>query len=350
MTSRRGRPYAFIAFGAALVAAAVCVVLSVNALLVLFGGFLFALVLRGLTDVAATHVRLPRGVCLAAVVLALVGAMVAFVVVAGPRVVDEVVELMKRLPEAARVLVERIRHTPIAQDLPSADALPDTKAMGTHAVAALGSSLEALGAFVVIFFVGVYGAARPGDYARAVVAIAPERHRTRVGRALEESSRQVTRWLLGRLVAMLFVGISCAIAFAVLHVPLALTLAVIAGLLTFVEYVGAVVSAIPPVLLAFTRSPMTAVWVLVLFTVLHVIEGYVLTPLLARAAVRLPPAFTLAGQLVLASLVGPLGLTFSTPLLVVVVAAVRTWREAEGDAGERSTGHVARGGVRLEAT
>jgi len=184
----------------------------------------------------------------------------------------------------------------------------------------------------------VYGAAQPEAYERALRAILPNRHRDRASRAAREAARELTRWLVGRLVAMLFVGVTCGVAFAVLHVPLALTLAVLAGLLTFVEYVGAVASAIPPVLLAYTESPVTALWVLVVFTVLHVIEGYVLTPLLARAAVHFPPAITLASQVLMAALVGPLGLTFSTPLLVVVVTAVRTWRREATDEDEDRAG------------
>jgi predicted PurR-regulated permease PerM len=101
-----------------------------------------------------------------------------------------------------------------------------------------------------------------------------------------------------------------------------------------VEYAGAIASAIPPVILAFGQGPGTVLGVVVVYTVLHVIEGYVLTPLLARASVRLPPGVSLGTQALLGTLAGPLGLTFATPLLVVGVSAVQTWRE-EGPRGEQ---------------
>ena len=47
---------------------------------------------------------------------------------------------------------------------------------------------------------------------------------------------------------------------------------------------------------------------MIAYTVLHVVEGYVITPLLARTSVDLPPALTLAGQALLGELVGILGL------------------------------------------
>jgi predicted PurR-regulated permease PerM len=95
-----------------------------------------------------------------------------------------------------------------------------------------------------------------------------------------------------------------------------------AGLFTFVEYLGAVVSAIPAVLIALAHEPRSAIWVVVVFTVAHVIEGYLLTPFITRGTVRFPPAFTLAVQVLLGALFGVAGLTFATAVAVIVVLLV----------------------------
>jgi predicted PurR-regulated permease PerM len=128
---------------------------------------------------------------------------------------------------------------------------------------------------------------------------------------------------------MVFVGVTTSLAFHFLRLPLALLFGLFAGLLTFVEYAGAVVSAIPPLLFAFAQSPGIALGVAVTYAVLHVVEGYVLTPLLARASVHLPPAVSLGTQALLGTLAGPLGLTFATPLLVVGVSTVEAFRVDE---------------------
>ena len=96
-----------------------------------------------------------------------------------------------------------------------------------------------------------------------------------------------------------------------------------AGLLTFIEYLGAVASAVPAILLALTVSPLHAVWVVLLFTGVHVVEGYVLTPLISRQSVHIPPAYTLAVQLVLGGLFGVIGLTFATPSCVIGVILIQ---------------------------
>lgn len=324
-----GRAYRLVLFATATVATVAIVVLAAKELLVLFAGVLFAVVLHAVASALARLTKIRYGVCLTVVVLVLVAAGTAAIVLVGPRLYQQVSELATRLPAAARELLERVRREPLGRAIapPSAPGTPEVKSVATGAAIAVGLTLEVLGGLVVAFFVGVFGAASPGAYEKAVLAVTPERHEQRVREILHAITHDLGRWLLGRLVAMVFVGVTCSIAFSVLEVPLALTLAVLAGLLTFVEYVGAVTSAVPPVLLALTRSPTTALAVLVVYTVLHVVEGYVLTPLLARASVHFPPALTLAGQVVFATLLGPLGLTFSTPILVVGVVAVKTWRK-----------------------
>jgi hypothetical protein len=98
---------------------------------------------------------------------------------------------------------------------------------------------------------------------------------------------------------MAFVGLLTALGFSLLGLPLPLGLGLIAGLFTFVEYVGAILSAIPAVFVALPKGLLFTSWVALLYTVVHVIEGYVLTSLIT---VHFPPAFTLAVQLLFASL------------------------------------------------
>ncbi|HEY1537700.1 MAG TPA: AI-2E family transporter [Polyangiaceae bacterium] len=304
------------------------VVLTSRVLLVLFAGVLFALVLRAAASAAERRLHMPYKVAVAACV-------VVFVVSAGlgfyfalPAVGAQVREVGKTLPDIVQ-RVSQTLHLPalgIGLNKPQ-DLAANIEKLASHAVIAVGTSVEVFGGFVVLFFVGVYGAADPESYSKILLWCVPSSKKRVVRRIVNVSAGNLQRWLLGRLVAMLFVGVTSGIAFGVLHVPLAFPLAVLAGLLTFVEYVGAFASAGPPILLALSQSPTRALWVAIVFAVLHVIEGYVLTPLLAKTAVRFPPATTLASQALLSALLGPLGLTFATPLLVVLVTAAQEWRK-----------------------
>ncbi len=320
--------YRLVLFAVVTIAGVVLLVLAAKALLVILGGILFALAARGVAVALSGWTRLSYRASVAVVFGSLVVSGVLLVVLAGPRLADQLVELGKSLPVAGRDALRRIGVDGSERSaIPQVGALPDARTMATGAFLALETILEIISAAVVVFFIGVYAAVRPGAHKQALISSVPEHYRARAEGLASEVETKLTRWMLGRLVAMTFVGTTCAIAFAALEVPLAMSLAVVSGLLTFVEYVGAVISGVPPILMALTKGPETAIAVAVLFTALHVIEGYVLSPLIARRSVRIPPAITLGGQVVLASLVGPLGLTFATPLLIMIVAGVKASRE-----------------------
>jgi predicted PurR-regulated permease PerM len=68
------------------------------------------------------------------------------------------------------------------------------------------------------------------------------------------------------------------------------------------------------VLLAVAISPMKGLLTVLLFLAVHFLEGNVITPLLERRIVRLPPAMTMTAQLLLAVITGPLGLALAAPL------------------------------------
>jgi predicted PurR-regulated permease PerM len=107
----------------------------------------------------------------------------------------------------------------------------------------------------------------------------------------------------------------------------------------FVPYIGAIVSAIPSVLIAASIDLMLAVYVVALYVGVHLVEGYVLVPLVQRRAVHLPPALILSAQLILALLAGFLGLLFATPLAAAAIVLIRTIyiEDMLGDRGSAST-------------
>ncbi|HKR26967.1 MAG TPA: AI-2E family transporter, partial [Acidobacteriaceae bacterium] len=86
---------------------------------------------------------------------------------------------------------------------------------------------------------------------------------------------------------------------------------------------GTVLSGIPSVLMGLERSPQTAIWVLVLYTILHLVEGYLLTPFVQRKAVRLPPVLTILTQYFFWNVAGILGLAMAAPLASAGIVLVK---------------------------
>jgi predicted PurR-regulated permease PerM len=84
-----------------------------------------------------------------------------------------------------------------------------------------------------------------------------------------------------------------------------------------------IASAIPGVLIAASISLPLAVYVIALYLGVHLVEGYILVPLVQRRAVHLPPALTLSALIVLGFLAGLVGLLFATPLVAAGLVLVR---------------------------
>jgi predicted PurR-regulated permease PerM len=97
----------------------------------------------------------------------------------------------------------------------------------------------------------------------------------------------------------------------------------IATVLSFVPYLGPILSALPAMLIALTDDPTKALVVAALYAGIQVVEGNAITPFIQQRALRLPAALLVATQFVMGALLGIGGIFLSTPFLVVVVILVQ---------------------------
>jgi predicted PurR-regulated permease PerM len=119
------------------------------------------------------------------------------------------------------------------------------------------------------------------------------------------------------------VGIITIIGLLMIGAPMAISLGVLATLLTFVPYVGAIVSAIPAILLAFTKGPDMVLYTILVYFIAHVVEGYIVTPFIQHRLVFLPPALILATQFLMELFAGTTGVMLATPLMVVAMVLIK---------------------------
>jgi predicted PurR-regulated permease PerM len=187
-----------------------------------------------------------------------------------------------------------------------------------------GNAFGALGVALLMLLAGLYIAADPLLYRRGALHLLPRRLRARVDTALCAAGHGLSRWLLAQAVAMLAVGVLTAGGLALLGMPLALPLGVIAGLLEFVPFFGTVVSGGLIVLVAFAQGAQQALYAALLCLAVQQFEGYVIQPLAQRWAIALPPALGLVMVIVFGVLFGPLGAVLATPATVVLMVMVRS--------------------------
>lgn len=313
---------------AALAVALVLLWACAPVFLMVFAGTLLALLLTEAARWSGRRLRLPYGWSLLVVIVALAACLGALGWLVLPRIVVQAGQLADAMPAAVERLRQQVQAYEWGQvamtQFRTHRLLPTRSDIVTQVTGVASTTLGAVVNLFVILFVGLYGAAEPRTYRDGLMRLVPPGRRPRAAQVLEEVNRTLGRWLLGRLLSMAIVGLATGVGLWLLEVPLALTLGLIAAVLGFIPYVGPILAAVPAVLIGLTQSPEQALHVLLFYVGLQTVESYLLTPLVQRHAVSLPPAFQLAVQVLAGVLFGVAGLALATPLAAAGLVITRT--------------------------
>ena len=297
-------------------------------LLLIFAGILIAILLRGLSFWISANTRLPIRWSLVAVLVAILTITAGVVYFVAPNASQQLDQLMQQLPLGVHRIEQELGRSSWDKSLLERLRSGNEGRGAVHAVAAqlfgvVSTTFGILAAFIVILFVGLYLAAEPGIYVSGTIRLFPLHRRARIIDVLHQIAHTLRWWLTGRIISMSAIGIMTALGLWLIGVHLALTLGILAGLLSFVPYIGSVSSAIPAILIALGQSTGLVVYVIVLYVIIHIAEGYILMPLMQRKMVHMPPALTLSMQVILGAVFGILGIALATPLTAGAMVAIR---------------------------
>lgn len=130
------------------------------------------------------------------------------------------------------------------------------------------------------------------------------------------------QWLKASLLSMLFVSICNGVGLVILGVPMALILAVIAGLLNFIPNFGPLIALIPAALVAMLEGPQTMLYVVILYVAVQVLESTLIRPPLQHKHIHMPPALLIVSQIGMGTLAGAWGVIMATPLVGIGIVLV----------------------------
>jgi predicted PurR-regulated permease PerM len=324
---------------------------SVYVLFLLFAGVLVAILLRALAEGVARYTRLSHRWSLVIVLVVLVIALGGFWYFAAQSLSEQVVALSKSIGPAWENFQNKLRETAIGRyaldnfgptsgpttrpsTAPAAEGPPASASSGGGGSGLSGVLLGRFGGFlstvmdlvaalVVVLFTGLFLAFDPKQYVRGTIRLVPPRYRMRAGEVLGAMGYTLKWWLIGQGITMTVIATATSLGLWLLGIPLAFVLGIIAGLFNFIPNFGPLFSMVPATLLALTISPGKAIAVIAMFLVLQNLEGNLLTPMIQRKAVDLPPAVGIITQILLSILVGAVGLMLAWPLAAVVVLGVK---------------------------
>lgn len=315
-----------LSLGSLFLAAGLLSWVAAQVLLTVFAGVLVGILMRGLSVwiSARTGIGKAWSLAIACGALALAGLGLSAFLFAS--ISQQLSELYDRLPQAVEQLRTRVEGNPLGQRILGAAPAAEGAGGSVTPARVAGAAAAAVGAFgngVLVLFIGLFLAADPAVYRRGFVRFVPIANRDRADRVLDEVGDTLLRWLAGRLLEMAIIGVLTWGGLLVIGVPLALPLALIAALLSFIPNIGPILSAIPAMLIAASETPVTALYVGALYLGIQAIESYTLEPYIVRKTCDLPAALVIGFQLLMGTLLGVMGLALATPLLAMLSVLVQ---------------------------
>lgn len=337
---------------------------AIQFFLLIFGAILFGVMLRAGTNFLKEKANVPDGLGVAISTVVYIGIIVGIIILIIPRVSEQVQEMRETIPEAVeglredlrqyewgRVLIENIEGGSVEKPEEGEQAnqeeeqgqqgeeqrqegegdsekgggglLPGGGEWMNKATGFFASTLGVVADFLILLVIGIFFAVSPRLYVQGVVVLVSPKSRPRLEEVMYQLYHVLRSWLLGKLLAMLFVGIASGVALWALGVPMAFALGFIAFLLDFIPTIGPVLAAIPAILIAFLEGPTIALWVAILYFVIQSIESYVLVPIIYKKTVAISPVITLGSLVLFGILAGPLGIILATPLVAALQVIIK---------------------------
>ena len=191
-------------------------------------------------------------------------------------------------------------------------------------VANVGAGVASVISYLVVIVIAtIYSVAQPEPLVNGFVALFPAGRRQEVRRILRDLYETVQRWFVGQLASMLLIGVLSTVALYLIGVPFALLLGIFSGLISFIPFVGPLISVIPPLLLALIGMPVDALWVVLAYAAIQTIESYLIQPLIMSRAVSLHPAVVMFALLIMGTLFGFVGVLIAVPLVAAIAVLLR---------------------------
>jgi predicted PurR-regulated permease PerM len=300
---------------------------SAPSLLLLFAGILFASLLDACTRGLGRIVPLARRWRYALVVLILGSAAslaLAWGIVRLPGQVDALIQVMDT---QLTVLEHELAKFGIdlfgpggRQDLSQFVADPG-RLFGHVHYAVTGAYVVIMNTIVVVCL-GLFFAGHPAAYREGTLVLVPIAARPRVRAVMNEMGQVMRNWLLGQLLRSAVVAVVLAVAFHLLDIPGASLLGLQAGVANFIPYLGPLIATLPVALVAMPLGLATLAWVLIIYTTIQTIEGFVIAPLIQKGSVNLAPAWTLFAIVIFGAMFGAMGIALAAPMLAVGRVAV----------------------------
>ena len=313
-------------------------------LFLIFAGALLGVALNAMSNLLGRVVRLPHALRLTIVCLVVAGLLSGIIFLGGTTIAQQTTVLSNTLKSQLVSVKAFLESNGIDTSLfdfgglssssdssspatPSAaptHTLPSAGTIAASGGAIFSQSLKlilgtasAVGNFFIVLFLGIAFATQPSVYRDGLLFMAPAKHRRRAVAMVDRIGETLERWLIAQIITMVAVFLVTWIGLSIIGIQSSFILGIQAGLLAFIPTVGAILGGLIVVLASLASGWVAGLSAFVLFLGVHALESYVLTPIIQRQALNIPPATLFAFQILLGVVFGIWGLALALPLMAI---------------------------------
>lgn len=301
-------------------------------LMVIFSGIVLSLPLISLAKKISIYTPLSYRPALALALSVLSCLTLGIGILIYPALTQQLNELQQELPEAFNALLAYVEGFQGGQFIVEQIRNPETF-LGRSSTEwndffirltdVFSNTLAIIGTLFVIVIVSLYVAVEPRMYVRGLLRLVPSHLQRRARMLLDDIAYTLRWWFFGQCISMSILGLSVTILLSILDIPLALLFGTFTALMTFIPNFGPFIAGIPTILIALSIDPTKGLIVFICLLALQMFEGNFLTPYIHRKTIALPPLLILSSQIILATLVGAIGVILAMPILVVIMVLVQ---------------------------
>jgi predicted PurR-regulated permease PerM len=328
-------------------------------LFLIFSGVLLGVALNAMSNLLGRVVRLPHALRLTVVCLVVAGMLSGIIFLGGATIAQQTTALSNTLKSqlvGVKGFLERNGidtsffdfgtlsqpaddAAPTAGATPTPHTLPSAGTIAASGGAIFSQSLKlilgtasAVGNFFIVLFLGIAFATQPGVYRDGLLFMAPAKHRARATAIVDRIGETLDRWLIAQIITMVAVFLVTWIGLSIIGIQSSFILGIQAGLLAFIPTVGAILGGLIVVLASLASGWVAALSAFILFLGVHALESYVLTPIIQRQALDIPPATLFAFQILLGVVFGIWGLALALPLMAIAKVMIDHFKAEDAPA------------------
>ena len=206
---------------------------------------------------------------------------------------------------------------------------------GLHGVSSVVGTVTSVVIAIITFPFVLFYLLKDGHQMPAYVAkFLPAKARRSFLETLKEISTQISNYIRGQIAVAFAVMIMFAIGYTIIGLPYGWLIAIVAGILNIIPFLGSFLAMVPAIVVGIFVSPIMLASVLIVFMIEQTLEGRLISPKLLGSSMKIHPVTVLIVLLSAGNVFGILGVIFGVPgyaILKVLVYRFYSWWESTSD-------------------